>query len=131
KALVRLGASRRPPSRVDHVAGCKVRKLGAGFARQAEASRSRVPLRVSVVPWRSPPTLTLPQIPHQEAAQLATTLRCGFGSKIGSGVNPSPCASGLPILSNRALRPALEMLWRSRLGFAWGIATTIRHCKGH
>src|SRR5205809_2063847 len=59
---LRLGTSRRVPSRIDCLGGRIVRRLGAGCALQAAAFRPAVPSRVRVLALGNlPPAITLSQ----------------------------------------------------------------------
>src|SRR5260370_1298701 len=50
---LRLGANRPTPSLIDYPAGCRVRRPVAGFVLRVEASRSRVPLHVQALAFKS------------------------------------------------------------------------------
>src|SRR5260370_25113658 len=50
---LQLGANRPTPSPIDYPAGCRVRRLAAGFVLRVEASRSGVPLHVQALAFKS------------------------------------------------------------------------------
>src|SRR5258708_6408825 len=50
---LRPGANRPIPSLTDYLAGCRVRRLVAGFVLRVEASRSGVPLHAQALAFKS------------------------------------------------------------------------------
>ena len=63
ESLLRLGASRRAPSRIDFLVGCRVRGRVGGFYLQEEALRSRASFARAGAGMGSRPAITVAQAP--------------------------------------------------------------------